>query len=272
MTNAVRHLPILMTASVSTRGMKGACFDDAAREKMYLEALRFYLAELPEYPIVFAENSGWDLKVLAAKIPEADGRVEWLALDPRDYDISKGKGYNESILISQAIARSAAIAEAGAFMKVTGRYPIYNLRHFLAIGDRYVFAEGGQFYSDFKDHKVFDWLFPHNTKKWNGHKAYTVIFACTVAFYESTLGPLYVQCNDYTDDWIENVWFRALKPYRGRKDCGVRLRFDREPVCGGLQGSTATTIAFSQSNQSFKAKLALFVGNCIRVFTPWFWF
>lgn len=267
----MNHLPILMTASVSTRGMKGACFDDEAREAMYLEAMRFYLKALPEYPLVFAENSGWDLGAMRKKVPEAEGRVEWIGLDPNDFDISKGKGYNESILITQAIEKSAAIREAGAFMKVTGRYPIYNLRHFLKIGDKFIFEQGGKFYSDFKDHKVFDWLFPNNTKKWNGHKAYTVIFACTNEFYNAELGPKYVECNDYTDDWIENVWFRVLKPYRGKKGTGVKLRFDIEPVCGGMQGSTATTIAFSQSNQSFKARLALFVGNCIRIFTPWFW-
>ena len=38
-------LPILMTASVSTRGMAGADFSDEEREKMYLETLGFYEAK-----------------------------------------------------------------------------------------------------------------------------------------------------------------------------------------------------------------------------------
>ena len=42
MTN---KLPILMTASVSTRGMIGADFSDAEREKMYLETLAYYIKE-----------------------------------------------------------------------------------------------------------------------------------------------------------------------------------------------------------------------------------
>lgn len=266
------RLPVLMTASVSTRGMKGACFDDATREAMYLESMRFYLKTIPEYQIVFAENSGWDLAEMAKKIPEAAGRVEWIALDPNDFDISKGKGYNESILMSLAVGKSMAIRESGAFMKVTGRYPIFNLKHYLKKAERLIFEKGGKFYGDIKDHKVFDLLFPNNTKKWNGHAAYTVLFACTNDFYTAELGPRYVECNDYTDDWIENVWFRVLKPYRGQRKSGVSLRFDIEPVCGGMQGSTAQTIAFSQSNRSFKARVALFVGNCIRIFTPWFWF
>lgn len=35
----MNKLPLLMTASVSTRGMIGACFTDEEREKMYCETL-----------------------------------------------------------------------------------------------------------------------------------------------------------------------------------------------------------------------------------------
>ena len=97
--------------------------------------------------------------------------------------------------------------------------------------------------------------------------AYTVLFATTVDFYKTKLGPLYFECNDYV-----GVWYDALKEYRGKKGCGVSLRFKHEPICGGLQGSSAQTIAFSKSNQSLKSCIMRFIGNCIRVFMPWFWF
>lgn len=269
-------LPILMTASVSTRGMKGATFSDAEREQMYLGALSYYLSTLePARRIVFAENSGWDLVGMRNGLYERFGRavdrVEWISVDPSGCDISRGKGYNEILLMSEAIRRSVAICEAGAFMKVTGRYPIYNLLRYIGEAEKFI-SEGGCYYGDIKDHKVFDWLFPNNTKKWNGHAAYTVLFATTVSFYREKLEHSYVECNDYTDDWIENVWFRILKPYRDQRDCRVQLRFPVEPVCGGLQGSTAQTIAFSQSNESMKARVARLVGNGIRIFLPWFWF
>ena len=264
-------MPILMTASVSTRGMKGACFSDEEREKMYIESIKHYLKALPERRIVFAENSGWNLDALRAKVGADDGRMEYISVDPGVCDNSRGKGYNEILLMNDAVARSEFIKSAGAFMKVTGRYPIYNLGRYLGAADKF-FAKGGKYYGDIKDHKVFDWLFPGNTVKWNGHAAYTVLFATTVDFYREHLSETYSQCNDYTNDWIECVWFKVLKPFRGKKRCGVRLRLPVEPVCGGMQGSTAQTIAFSQSNESAKAKFARFVGNCIRVFTPWFWF
>ena len=40
-----KMLPLLMTASVSTKGMKGACFSDTEREQMYLNALSFYITD-----------------------------------------------------------------------------------------------------------------------------------------------------------------------------------------------------------------------------------
>lgn len=268
-------LPILMTASVSTRGMKGADFSDEAREKMYLETLEFYLHEFPGREIVFVENSGWDLDAFKARVnadAAALSHVEFLSLNPDEFDVSKGKGYNESQMISKAIWWSPTIRVSGAFMKVTGRYPIYNLGYFLGQGERYLFGKGYHYYGDMKDHKVFDFLFPNNTQKWNGHAAYTVLFATTVDFYMTHLGHRYAECNDYNNNYIENVWYRVLKPYRDKLSAKVKLRFGREPICGGLQGSSAQTIGFSKDNQSLKARAARLVGNCIRWFMPWFWF
>ena len=273
----MNKLPILMTASVSTRGMVGADFADEDREKMYLETIGFYVEELLSKDlsrkIVFAENSGWNMGYFKSKIKNLPaGRVEFLSLDPKSFDISKGKGYNELILINQAIERSCVLREAGAFMKVTGRYPVYNLHYFLQNAEWFIFERGGKFYGDIKDHSMYDLLFPNNTSKWNGHAAYTVLFASTTKFYQEELGPLYDLCNDYKGRWVECVWYDALAKYRREKDSGVSLRFKREPVCGGLQGSSAQTIAFSKDNLSFKSRLMRLVGNCIRICMPWFWF
>ena len=316
-------IPLLMTASVSTRGMKGACFSDEQREQMYLETLRYYLETLPEdQPIVFADNSGWGLdrfQQLADQFEKKErgvrgqelgvrkeegqwndenstvhlhlfsppsSRVEFISVDPAICDQTRGKGYNEILLMNAVVERSELIKQAGAFMKVTGRYPIYNLPRFLK-GAREWMAKGGKFYGDMKDHKVFDWIFK-DTAKWNGHAAYTVLFATTVDFYREKLAESYRECNDYTNQWIEVVWYRILAPFRYQKNnthhCppppllstslgnGVKLRLPVEPVCGGFQGSAQQTVMASQSNESMKAKVARFVGNCIRTFTPWFWF
>lgn len=267
------RLPLLLTASVSTRGMVGADFNASEREQMYLETLRFYGREIlsadAEQPLVFAENSGWDLKAMAAKLPpELARRIEWIAVDPSRCDISRGKGYNEILLIDSAVRQSSAIAAAGAFLKVTGRYPVFNLRYFLRSARDFL-AAGGAFYGDMKDHRVFDWL----RTGWNGHAAYTVLFGTTVDFWRRRLADSYQACNDYTDDLIENVWYRLLVGYRHKQSSDrVSLRFRREPVCGGVQGSNLAAITFAKSNRSLKSRCIRFVGNAIRLLTPWFWF
>lgn len=62
------NLPVLLTASVSTHGMKGACFSDEERENQYLSTLAYYLKAMPDQRFVFAENSGWDLNLFRDKL------------------------------------------------------------------------------------------------------------------------------------------------------------------------------------------------------------
>lgn len=82
----MRTLPILMTASVSTRGMKGACYSDLEREGMYVGALTYYIRRMltdGSQKIVFAENSGWDLDRLISKLPDFNpSQVEFISAPP----------------------------------------------------------------------------------------------------------------------------------------------------------------------------------------------
>lgn len=271
----MKKLPILMTASVSTNGMKGACFTADEREKMYLETIRFYISELlvkdRDRNIVFAENSGWNLNRLKESLGDVDSqildRIEWIGVDPGLGDVSKGKGYNEILLIGDAVGKSSSIGSAGAFLKVTGRYPIYNIRHYVEDAERYIFEKSYRYYGDMKDHHVYDILRP----SWGGHAAGTILFAATNEFFSNSLYPTYSECNDYTDNYIEIVWFHLLKPYRGKADSGMVLRFDEELFCGGMQGSVNDTVVFSQSNQSFMAVFKRRIRNFTRRFMPWFW-
>ena len=274
-----RVLPLLMTSAISTRGMKGACFTSEEREQQYLEALHYYIENLlltnSEQKIVFAENSGWDLvrleKDVVSKYPGVSDRIEWISVDPTQCDISRGKGYNELVMITDAVKRSKIIRVAGAFMKVTGRKVVFNMGHYLRQAETYIFEKHYLYYGDMRDHRFYDILFPHNTKKWNGHVAEEVLFAAPVDYYLSNIGPTFKECNDSTDDLIENVWFRKLKPYRGKKDSKMVLRLDEEPSLGGFQGSVSNAATFSQNNLSFKSQLKRKIRNFARTFTPWLW-
>ena len=67
--NEIWSIPLLLTASVDTRGMEGALFTSLEREKMYAETLNYYISLISKYGckggIVFAENSGWNLDVFS---------------------------------------------------------------------------------------------------------------------------------------------------------------------------------------------------------------
>lgn len=210
------RLPILMTASVSTRGMKGACFTDAEREDMYVGALAYYAASiLPKYSeqrLVFAENSGWDLDALALKLKEKlngydENRIEFIALQPEDFDISRGKGYNEMLLISKAAEQSKFISKSRGFFKVTGRYPVYNLDYFVSTASKRIYEKGYDMYCDIKDHKLYDWL----RLGWNGHSFECRLFGITTAYWNKQFAKHYTDCNDYKGQLMEGVMFTTVK-------------------------------------------------------------
>ena len=125
-------IPILLTASVDTRGMKGAKFSAEEREKMYVDTLNYYIADLgqrkEQFTLVFAENSGWEEQSLTSKLHKADNvTVEYEALQPELFDQTKGKSYNEMLILDLVSARNDTIRKAGGFFKLTGRFPILNL-------------------------------------------------------------------------------------------------------------------------------------------------
>ena len=265
-----RSLPLLMTASVSTRGMRGACFTDEEREAMYAGVLTYYIQHLmnkeTQQTIVFAENSGYDLQRLRRLIPAFDEeRIEFLSFPPQDFDITRGKGYNEMLMINGAVMRSRLINEADAFFKVTGRYPVYNIAHFLRQAERALWERGLDMYCDIKDHKLYDRLH----LGWNGHSFECRLFGVKKQWYLDNMTELYKECNDYGGRFLEDVLFDFVK----KQSQGVSLRFKREPHLGGLEGSEiAGAFIFTKRQDGPKGKLKRFVGNCIRIFTPWFKF
>lgn len=205
-----------MTSSVSTRGMKGACFTDEEREDMYVGALAYYASSiLPKHReqcIVFAENSGWDLKTLTAKLNEKlngydESRIEFISLAPEDFDISRGKGYNEMLLISEAAERSKFISGSGGFFKVTGRYPVYNLDYFVGKASKRIYEKGYDMYCDIKDHKLYDWL----RFGWNGHSFECRLFGITTDYWNKQFAEHYTDCNDYKGRLMEGIMFTTVK-------------------------------------------------------------
>lgn len=280
----MKFLPILMTASVSTNGMKGACFSDVERYEMYLNTLKFYInkflisntCKVPT-KLVFVENSGWDLHIFQHDLQVIYGsdiissEIEFISLPPDNFDISKGKGYNELLMINLVLDKSIYIDKAGIFFKVTGRYPILNLSQFL---DTFIKAlgQGCKFYCDIKNHN----LYKRFGLNWNSHSFDARLWGSTVSFYNENIQNVYILCNDYDGSFVENIIFGRLndltRNFTRTKESDIICRFSREARFGGVEGSISSAASFSKDQQSFKSKLKIIVGNFFRIFTPWFKF
>lgn len=259
----MKYLPVLLTASVSTRGMVGALYSDEERERMYISTLKFYMDRFPQYCYVFVENSGWDLNRIRRSVfesTEEKENVEFISVNPNLCDISRGKGYNELILINDAVLRSCSIAESSAFFKVTGRYPIYNLGRFVDTA-KSALEKGKSIYCDIKDHKIYDLLIP----SWCGHSFDCRLFGCSVEFFFNQIMSKINLCDDYKGLILEDVLFKVVKESKDE----ISDRFDREPHIGGVAGHIGNSLIFTQSNDDLKSKIKLFIGNCIRIFLPW---
>lgn len=269
-----------MTASVSTRGMKKAYFSDEERESMYVDTLNFYIDGIMKneaQSIIFAENSGWDMEHLKRRLHPYDmDRLLFVSLPPDSFDISKGKGYNELLMMNMAVDQSQIIKDAGGFVKVTGRYPFYNLAYFVDKATQAI-ENGKVLYCDVKDHRLYDWF----RLGWSGHSFYAPLYGVRLDYYLQNIAPRYKEMNDYDGHLVEGVLFELMKQEmthgvcKWRGDIGngkIIARFKREPVCGGLQGSRIAAVSFSLDQNDWKSKLKRFIGNSIRILTPWFWF
>lgn len=261
-------LPLLMTASISTRGMVGACFTDEEREAMYVETLQYYtsLSWKKKQTIVFVDNSGWNLERIKAKVKcNEKVSVEYISLHPGEFDISKGKGYNELLLINKGIEISDSIRNAGGFVKVTGRYPIYNIRYFVDEISRFIVG-GGNLYIDIKDHKLYEWL----GLDWCGHSADVRMFGVNLDFYHKNIGSRYQELNDYDGHLLEWLMFDVVKVTESAYK--IKQRFKWEPHYGGLEGSNVSAWSFSKNQDSLKGRLKRLIGNGFRLFLPFFKF
>jgi hypothetical protein len=217
------------------------------------------------YKIVFVDNSGWDLSRIQKQLPKQES-IEFISLNPDLFNISRGKGYNELLLINLAIEQSQFIQEKQAFLKVTGRYPVYNIRYFIDYFSKYFQDKKIDLYIDIKDHKLYDLLH----LGWCGHSADVRLFAASVSFYNANIANKYRNLNDYEGHLLEGLMYDIVKPLI--KKSNIICRFKKEPRYGGLEGSNVNAISFTKNQNSFKGKFKRFTGNFIRKFLPFFWF
>lgn len=266
-------LPVLLTASVETRGMKGAKFSAIEREKMYVDTLNYYISDLSkrkgDFILVFAENSGWDKNAIMTKLEKADNvSIEYEALSPELFDQSKGKSYNEMLILDLITKRNKSIRDARGFFKLTGRFPILNLYQLMKEVDRR-YREGQlQLYQDCKDHKVYEWLH----LPINGHAADSRFFAISLDFYDKYVRGKYKLLNDYEGKCVECFFLQVIREHKN--ESGVYGRFRTQAHFTGSGGHSlgnGNAFFYSTDNDSTIMKVKRGIRQLFRWFIPWWW-
>lgn len=157
---------------------------------------------------------------------------------------------------------------------VTGRYPIYNLGYFHKEALRKL-NNGCAFYCDVKNHNLFQIM----GLDWCGHSFETRLWGSTVDFYNRFVAMEYANCNDYDGRMVEQVLFDKLKSYThgfkalSSRDINKRkeyiaVRFRREPIFGGLEGSEVQAVSFSKNQTSAKSRIKRIICNAFRTCLP----
>lgn len=252
--------------------MKGAMFSAEDREQMYVSTLNYYIDLFGKKSIymemVFAENSGWNLKSMAEKVHKSEFiKIEYLSFNPNDFDQTKGKSYNELLMMQKAIGKSKTIQRIGRFVKLTGRFPIINLDKLI----RELYRRGGnrlEFFGDCKDHNVYDRL----GMKINGHSGESRFYAMSLDFWNKHFHNCYKNLNDFEGRNIEGYLLSLKRETNGQHN--VIWRLHTQPHFSGKGGhNIGKGIAFFHSTDNDSKVMAFKRGlrQMCRWLLPWWW-
>lgn len=259
-------IPILLTATVNPNGMQGASFSVEERAQMYIEAIRFYVNRASfgkTFSMVFAENSN-SIEVVRRAFDNVEG-LEWLDVSGPEYDQSRGKGFNETVIIKKAVETSEFIRKSGRFFKVTGRLKVLNIENLL----KECSESGLRFKADCKDHRVYEWL----RMPINGHSGECRYWFATSGFFMQTMWKYQERLNDYGEQMFlaEDAMLAVCRETRGQKGCKDRFRTQaRISGRGGHDLGKGLSFFYSTDNDSFALKLKCFVRQLLRWLLP-FW-
>jgi hypothetical protein len=190
---------LLLTATIkphATAGIYNVAQSERDRYIEYREALRFYLKFCSGYKIVFCENSSsvW-FDVLVSEFADNEN-IEFIHSPPSDESIIAGKGFGEGMLIIDAISQSKTLAKYHFFIKITGRYKIYNIKRIISIVEESIAKDDFDFI--LRPYKEY----PSSIQ--------TFLFFSKVSFWREKLNFSYLGVNDFAGLAYESVIGRAI--------------------------------------------------------------
>jgi hypothetical protein len=137
MTELGHDTVVLLTATINPGNVPYLVRrDPLVRSEDYKSALRSWLADPLPCPIVFCENSGYDLTAVESLCGGHDKRIEFLSLREDAATFPRGKGYGEVGIVGYALKESSLLRNARRVLKVSGRVYVPNASALVASMDR----------------------------------------------------------------------------------------------------------------------------------------
>lgn len=277
-------IAILLTSTVRPQVM-GANFSVPERMEMYRSTLQYYAETIgKDYPIVLVENSDADLSVWKEEFKDSlqleilqftppqllhgendeEAHLQKETTENEDYgfDNRKGKGYNEYLMIKLALQRSQTLQSCSHFLKITGRYPMLNIKEMF--GEMEKRGRDKVMMCDVKEFMLYEKLRGTSYGSRWGDSRY---FLMSVDFYKNHLMDCYKEMDDriygkYAEDYIYQLSCKY------RKDSRFCFRFRHQVQFGGQSGDAI----FDERYASFRNQLKNKVRRVLRILFPNVWF
>ncbi len=210
----MRDFVICLTATIEPNTNMVNRSDAELRLDDYKKCIEFYLVETT-CPIIFAENSDYDLS--------GDADFIRFLVDPRfsvqrfkaHPDTSKGKGFQEFYMLDQVVGQ---LPETAALVKITGRYRVCNISSLLA-----------RMESEFS-------IDLHRKMQ----VAITGFFAVRVPVYRKYLTGIFEEANDPEGRFIEHVVYDKIVQSDLINSCAL---LPENAQYEGVSGSHGATMA-----------------------------
>ena len=268
-------IAILLTSTVRPQVI-GSNFSVSERMEMYRSTLQYYAKTIGrEYPIVMVENSDVDLTPWKEEFKDSL-RLEILQFTPPDlqnaqttkntedygFDNKKGKGYNEYLMIKLALERSETLSESTHFLKITGRYPMLNIREML--GEMEKRGKQKAMMCDIKEFRLYEKLRGTSYGSCWGDSRF---FLVAVDFYKQHLMNCYKEMDDRTyGKFAEDYLYNLSCKYR--KDNRFIFRYRHQVQFGGQSEGALQDVLYISFRDIVKNKLR----SVLRALFPHFWF
>ena len=178
------------------------------------------------------------------------------------FDNRKGKGYNEYLMIKLALERSESLKECTHFLKITGRYPMLNIREML--GEMEKRGKDKVMMCDVKDSRLYEIMWGTS---YGSHWGDSRFFLVAVDFYKEQLMDCYQEMDDRVyGKFAENYLYGVSRKYR--KDDRFSFRFRHQVQFGGQSEGALQDVLYISFRDIVKNKLR----SVLRALFPHFWF